>query len=360
MTKRLLLVGAGHAHLEVLRSLTEETLNFTDICLISPSEFQYYSGMFSGYTEGIYSEEDTRIDLRKLTKKAGIQFIKKEASAIRPHHKKLVCHDGSVYPFDVISFDIGSRSIPYEFEESAARSVKPNYQFIDEINQLRETHQPLIVGGGAAGTELALSIQAYKEKQQIKGQVRLITSEALLAPSPRVVSDKLRSILRKKGIRIWENERVVEVGETYVRTDRGNKVRHSGVLWLGGAIGDPIFQSSGVDIDEKGFAFVRSTLQFKNYDYIFGAGDCVSFIEHPHLPKSGVYAVREGPLLDRNLRRYLGNEELEDYKPQTNALYILSTGNHMGFLIYGPISLHTHRAWKKKNKIDRSYMDQYK
>lgn len=71
MSKRLLLVGAGHAHLEVLKQLAEHGLSDVDVCLITPSPYQYYSGMFSGFTEGIYTEEDTRVDLRPLAQRAG-------------------------------------------------------------------------------------------------------------------------------------------------------------------------------------------------------------------------------------------------------------------------------------------------
>ncbi|KHE71897.1 FAD-dependent oxidoreductase [Halobacillus sp. BBL2006] len=359
MSKRLLLVGAGHAHLEVLRQLKEESMNDVDICLISPSDYQYYSGMFSGYTEGLYSKEETRVNIRKLAKETGVHFIRKMAKKILPDHHKLICMDGAVYPFDVISFDIGSRSLPPDFFNSVAKSIKPNYHFIDYIEEIRQTSQPLIVGGGAAGTELALSIQAYKERNRLPGQVRLITSETILPGSPSWISNKMKDLLMKKGIQVWENERVQEVEDHYIKTDFGNKVRHTGVLWLGGALSDQIFRRSGTEVDEKGFALVRSTLQFHNYDYLFGAGDCVTMSDHPELPKSGVYAVKQGPVLFENLKNYLTGEPLTDYSPQKNAMYILSTGRKKGFLIYGPLVHHSHRAWKVKNKIDREFMEKY-
>lgn len=360
MTRRLLLVGAGHAHLEVLRQLKEESMNDIDICLISPSDYQYYSGMFSGFTEGIYTKEETRVNIRKLAKETGVHFIKKMAKKVLPSHHKLICMDGSVYPFDVISFDIGSESLPKEFSNTVARSIKPNYNFIDHIEEIRQTSQPLIVGGGAAGTELALSIQAYKEKHRLQGQVRLVTSETILPGSPSWVSSKMKSLLLKKGIQVWENERVEEIEDHYIKTDFGNKIRHTGVLWLGGALADPIFQRSRLEVDSHGFAMVRSTLQFENYDYIFGAGDCVTMSDHPELPKSGVYAVKQGPILFENLKNYMTAQTLIDYSPQKTAMYILSTGRKKGFLIYGPLVNHSHRAWKVKNKIDREFMEKYK
>lgn len=110
--KRLLLVGAGHAHLEVLRQWKENPLPNVQVCLISPNRYQYYSGMFSGFTEGIYEEEETRVDLRRLTIDACVHRIQKKAARIDVRHKKIICEDGSAYPFDVVSFDIGSGSLP--------------------------------------------------------------------------------------------------------------------------------------------------------------------------------------------------------------------------------------------------------
>ncbi|WP_406945394.1 FAD-dependent oxidoreductase [Halobacillus sp. SY10] len=360
MSKRLLLVGAGHAHLEILNRLRNESWRQVDVCMITPSPYQYYSGMFSGYTEGLYSEEDIRVDIRQLANVANVHWIPKKAAFIKPQQKKIVCEDGSVYPFDVVSFDIGSKSLPLSFEDSAARTIKPNYEFTDQIRTLRETTKPLIVGGGAAGTELAMSIQAYKDKHKTPGQVRVITSDRILADGPKWVSARLKKLLEKKGVRVWQNERVEEVFEEFVKTDNGNRVRHTGVLWLGGAIGDPLFEKSSLAIDERSFALVRSTLQFRDYDYIFGAGDCVTMIDYPSLPKSGVYAVRQGPVLWQNLKSYLSGLPLDSFVPQKNALYILSTGGKKGFLVYGPVSSHNKKAWQLKNKIDREFMAKYK
>lgn len=360
MSNRLLLVGAGHAHLEVLKQLKEDRMNHLDVCMINPSPYQYYSGMFSGFTEEIYTEEEMRVDLRELTKSAGVHLIQKKASKLKTGQKKIVCKDGSVYPFDVISFDIGSKSLPSAFEDTVARTIKPNYKFTDQIKVLRETNKPLIVGGGAAGTELAMAIQAYKQKHDIPGQVRLITADKVMSNTPKWVSARVQKILEKKDIRIWQDERVEEVFDEFVKTDRGNRVRHTGVLWLGGAIGDPIFEKSSLAIDERSFALVRSTLQFRDYDFVFGAGDCTTMIDFPNLPKSGVNAVRQGPVLWKNLRNYLNGQPLESFTPQKNALYILSTGGKKGFLVYGPLSSHNQKAWQLKNKIDREFMAKYK
>ncbi|WP_181350214.1 NAD(P)/FAD-dependent oxidoreductase [Thalassobacillus sp. CUG 92003] len=361
MTKRVLLVGGGHAHLQVIKSYYEEREDQLQICLISSSRYQYYSGMFSGYTEGLYNLDDIRIDLKDFCEKANTNFIEKNASCVHPDQQKLICEDGSVYPFDLISFDIGSVNVPPKRHGTPAdKAIKPNHNFADQIETLREQRQPLIVGGGATGAELALSIQAWKRRNGRKGNVRLVSSEGLLPDEPKHTSAKLLKMMRKYGIEVWNGERVESVYEDHVITNNRNKIRHTEVLWLGGAIAPPLFYESGLPTDAEGFALVENTLQLKGHEHVFAAGDCATMEEYPDLSKSGVYAVKQGLVLWQNIKHAVHKETLEVYQPQKKALYILSTGYQRGFMIYGALCYHSKQAWKLKNKIDREFMNRFK
>lgn len=62
--------------------------------------------------------------------------------------------------------------------------------------------------------------------------------------------------------------------------------------------------------------------------FIFAAGDCASIVGHPYVTKAGVYAVREGPVIARNIMELLKKNtdftspeklnisSLEKYAPQ--------------------------------------------
>jgi len=70
----LLIIGGGHAHLGFLREIRKKAVNY-QVTLISTSQYQYYSGMFSGYTEGFYSKSEIRVNLAKLCDEAGVTFV---------------------------------------------------------------------------------------------------------------------------------------------------------------------------------------------------------------------------------------------------------------------------------------------
>ena len=103
--------------------------------------------------------------------------------------------------------------------------------------------------------------------------------------------------------------------------DDGSRLEADLVLWATGAEALPIFSDSGLRTDARGFLLVGDTLQSVADPALFAAGDCASMVEYPDLPKAGVYAVRQGPILWRNLRVVLtGRGFLRAYKPQKGFL----------------------------------------
>ena len=72
--KKLVLVGGGHAQLAVLQALARQRAADIDAVLVTPSPWQYYSGMLPGFIAGHYAEADCRIDLRPLAKAAGVRL----------------------------------------------------------------------------------------------------------------------------------------------------------------------------------------------------------------------------------------------------------------------------------------------
>ena len=88
------------------------------------------------------------------------------------------------------------------------------------------------------------------------------------------------------------------------------------------------------------------------------AGDVASRLDAPH-PKSGVYAVRAGPPLAANLRRFFGGEELHAWQPQKRSLNLLACGERRAIASWGGWSLEGRWVWRWKDHIDRAFVARY-
>jgi NADH dehydrogenase FAD-containing subunit len=214
----------------------------------------------------------------------------------------------------------------------------------------------------ASGIELALALRARQLQQSgfQSNPITIVTSGALMGLPKSCIERKLTDIVIRKGIKLYTNEAVSEVHKNHVILNSGNTLPFDRLLWLTGPKAPDLFDKSRLKVSDQCYLLVRPTLQSVDFPNIFGAGDCLAIDGYAPLPKSGVYAVKEAPVLWANLLRYFDGERLVHYRPQTRFLSLLSTGNQEAFLIYGKIIFPGKWFWQLKNRIDTRFMRQYR
>ena len=92
---------------------------------------------------------------------------------------------------------------------------------------------------------------------------------------------------------------------------------------------------------------------------LFGGGDCVYF-RGEGLPKLGVFAVRQGPVIFHNLQAALSGDPLSEYRPQRRFLYVLNLGDGTGLAVYGSLVWHGRLSWKLKHRIDKKFVEEHR
>ncbi len=168
------------------------------------------------------------------------------------------------------------------------------------------------------------------------------------------------------------------------QTGRGEELECDAVVWATGA-GAPLWlRNCDLPLDEQGFVIVSSTLQSPADWRVFAAGDCACFVsdadlasaaapkERRGLPKAGVYAVREGPIVAENVLRLarallFGAEDgqearsviLEPYVPQTTFLALLNTCDGEAISSWHEKSSVAGWVMRLKDYIDRRFMDRF-
>ena len=376
MMKNIVLVGGGHSHAIVLKLFGIYPLLGVKLILITPDKYTPYSGMLPGHIAGFYNYTECHIDLENLCKLARAKLYIERVIGLDLKNNKVLCANQSIVDFDILSIDIGSTPEKLSVSGAAEYTVaaKPVAQLLEHWNKLRENlvinpQKKLsigIVGGGAGGVELALSMQAGLENLGIDNlQVHLWQRSHELMPnynlSVRVIMEK---VLINKGVKLHLGETVVQVSpknqNLEIKCESGIEVECDRVFWVTQASAADWVKDSGIATDERGFILVNNNLQSVTHSHIFAAGDIATIIDLL-LPKAGVFAVRQGKPLYENLKRTILGKSLKLYQPQKAYLSLITTGDRKALATRGNFTLPPHQLlWYWKNYIDSCFMAQFR
>ncbi len=357
--KRLLLLGGGHAHLQVMRAFAAEAVPAAELTLVTPYPRLTYSGMVPGHVAGHYSLEQCSVPLAPMAERAGVRLLQGAATGIDPARRSVTLADGRSLPYDALSLDIGATvdrdAIPGAREHGLF--VRPIEAFTLLWGRMAELGREralcvVVVGGGAAGVELALSIHhALGERSHVS----LVTGGGVPLPThPPSVQRRALRALKRRNVTVLEDS-CAEVSAEHVLLGRGTRVACDAAVMALGAAAPPWLRDSGMALDEQGFIATGPTLQSNSHAEVFAAGDVATRSDEPH-PKSGVYAVRAGAPLALNLRRFLAGGELVPYRPQRRALNLLACGERYAIASWGGWSAEGAWVWRWKDRIDRDFM----
>lgn len=374
--KNILLIGGGHSHAIVLKLFANNPVAGVNLTLITPDQYTPYSGMLPGHIAGFYKYHECHIDLQNLSKFANAQLYPDRVVGLDLKNHKVLCANSPTIDFDILSIDIGSTPAKLSVSGAAEYTIaaKPVKQLLESWYKLPEMviknpQKPLsisIVGGGAGGVELALSMLAGLRKVGSKNiEVHLWQRTEELMPNHHPsVRQIMQKILINKGVKLHLGENVCQVRQTIdekleIKSESGLMLSYDQVFWVTQASAANWVKDSGIATDEQGFILVDDNLQSISHSSIFATGDIATMINY-HLPKAGVFAVRQGKPLYENLRRMIFANSLLSYKPQTDYLSLIGTGDGRALATRGNFTLPPHQLfWHWKDCIDRRFMEQF-
>jgi selenide,water dikinase len=366
------LVGGGHAHVRVIRRWIEEPLAGVRLAIVLERPEAVYSGMVPGFVAGDYEASQLEIDLVPLARRARARVLLARASWIDPVARRIELEGRPAIAYDVASLDVGStvRGLELPGVDEHALTTRPIWSFVRRL----EAHlaaaapyaeeEPLrvaVVGGGAAGLELACTLRA---RLRVAGRPCAVSvlceTPEVLPGSPARVARRARREAERRGIQVRCGVRVggVEKDAVWLEGERRRHACHLAV-WATGAAAPSVVRGSPLPLDARGFVRICSTLQVVGHDDLFAAGDCAALEAHPWVPKAGVHAVRQGPVLDANLRARLQGGRLRHYRPQRDFLALLNLGERVALgakwgrvCVGGPV-------WRLKDWIDRRFVRRF-
>jgi len=356
----LVLVGGGHAHVHVLKSLGMRPIPGVRTTLIARDIETPYSGMLPGYVAGHYDFAECHIDLMHLARFAGARLIHDEAIGLDRAQRRVLCRGHPPIRYDLVSLDIGSTPRRDDVTGAAEHAipVKPIDRFAERWGALLARAEPgmrlAVVGGGAGGVELALSAQ-YRLGE---ARVTLITRDALLPSHNAGVRRRFTRALAERGIRAVAGDPVVRVEAHRLILASGAAIEFDEALWATEAAAAPWLAETGLPLAPGGFVVTDETQRSPFDPTVFAVGDVCAMEGHPR-DKAGVYAVRAGPKLTDNLRRALAGKAPRRAVLQRRGLALIGLGDRNAVASRGPLAAEGRLLWRLKQWIDRRWMRKY-
>ncbi len=353
----LLLVGAGHAHLYVVKHAEELVAAGYRVHLLAPRFFDY-SGVAAARAAGALPRDVGRVDVRRLAGDTGVELHEGTLESLDVEARIAVAADGTRLSYDVLSVNVGSAVAPVGMEvHPTVLRVKPLSGLADLDVRLRSLGRPTatvtVVGGGASGLELAAHLAIRPDV----GQVRLVESGPVIgAELPERARKRLGRLLATRGVAVRTHCDVREIGERHLVCADGAEMPHDVALLAAGLTAPPLLAELGIG-DGHGVP-VRATLQHVDRDEIYAVGDCARFLPAP-LPRIGVHGVRQGPVLHRSLLARVRGGPLPLYEPQRHALAILDLGDGVGLACRGRWCWYGAVPLRLKRYIDRRWLETY-
>ena len=362
--KQLVLIGGGHANVQVLKKLCMNSIKGLHTILISEHFEAIYSGMTPGFIHKDYNKEAISIDLQRLCFNAGATFIRDKVIKLDTKHRELKLQNFPAVYYDLLSINTGSISNTKKINIKSSSKcffVKPISSLVKNLSQIDQIvknnkNKIVIIGGGVASYELAFSLKRrYGSLFEITILGKKILKEKNLNKKTK---NDLKRIAENLNIKECHGE-VISISEKYLTLKNADKIDCDlSLISTGASIESWLFKSNLIK-DEKGFIKVNDNLLSINDKNIFVTGDACS-IENKPKPKSGVMAVRQGEVLKENIFLKLTGKGLIKYKPQKNWLYLIGTYKNYALLNYYFLSFHSQWCWRLKVWIDRNFIKNFK
>jgi selenide,water dikinase len=350
--KKVVLIGSGHAHLEVLKGFTTQEIAEHSFLLISPSRQTYYSGLIPRLIAGEITEKDLTIDSAEFAQSKGFQFVQDEVQSVDPVKKTVSLKSGSRIAFDLLSINVGGSPTRISAEESGHTIyLRPFNDFLPQWQEVQrhfasaEDQKFVVVGGGAAAVEVAAALKTRLNKNQASNnEVHLVSKGARLCENySDKISEKIKKSLIKTGIKIHLNEQVTHIQQKTIHLNQGIALDFNYIFIVTPTQPSKILPGK-----------VDSKLRLSSS--IFAVGDGTEMAGNESLPRSGVIAVRQGQHLLGSIRNSLVDSEPTHFKVGKRQLNILITGENSAIAVWGKYSFESKGSLWLKNWIDHRYM----
>ena len=369
---RIVLLGIGHTNAHILDMWRRAPLPGARLVCVSSFAAATYSGMLPGALSGQYPPGALEIDLRSLAQAARAELVVEPAAGVDVEAQTVLFEEHEPVPYDVLSVGVGSvpNRAGIDADASAWVPIKPMQTFLmrlyERLQELerrnRQELRILVIGGGVGGIEISFCLPSYLRRvlEEVRHTITIVDAGERIGGglSPRALS-RAEALLEARGVEVITGTRVTRVGAQETVCADGSRIPADLVVLAAGAAPPPVLENTTLPKDPRGFLLTRATLQSTGAENVFAVGDSGTMAD-ASVPKAGVYAVRQGPVLWRNIGARVRGEPLSPYEPQHDFLRLLNTGDGKALMDYKGWAAHARWCWCFKDYLDGRFMARFR
>ena len=347
--KHLVLLGAGRAHMQVLKALARQGSGGMAVTLVTPHPYYIEPAMLAGHIAGDYALDELRVPLDRLVEASGAGFVPAHVLALDPAGRRVQLSSGDALPYDVLSIDT-EPAVDREQVEAEMPGARRNALFthpLESFVQLWPQLQALareralqvaVVGEGVPAAELAMAV-AHALAAPHGSRVTLVAGEAPLLAEQAPPLQR-RVLARLKGLNITVlQDRCVGMDGRALQLASGATLMCDAPLLATGAGTPAWLAQAGLQSDEAGQPLVNARLQSESHRQIF------------IVPQGAPAEV--GPVLEANLRTAVDGGTLKKVPMDASRLRVVGCGDGHAIAVWGPLGLEGREVWHWKSRRDR-------
>ena len=186
------------------------------------------------------------------------------------------------------------------------------------------------------------------------------TGSKILPTYSNKLSNKASKYLKSLGVTIRTEERVEDIKEMVVTTDK-DTIQTDNIIWAAGNKASPLIEKLGTEVDLEGRAIVNKDCSIKDDQNIFVIGDAANFKneEGTSLPGIAPVAIQQGRYVGKNIKNKTAYNERKTFKYKDRGM-MATIGGFKAIGIVGSYEMSGVVAWLFWSLIHLIYLIGYR
>ena len=383
---KIVIIGGGFGGLSCLQKACKSDNEFT---LIDKTNHHLFQPLLYQVATAVLSPADITVPIRNLFKNdKNVKITLGEVVNIRRDDKQVILKNNDVIDYDKLIISSGATYSYFGNDDWGAyanglKNINDALDIRDKIlkafekaeNEINKDIQKkylnfVDIGGGPTGVELAGSIaeiafkninKEFRNFNSNDSNVYLIEAGSNILPTySSKLSTKARNYLEKLGVTIKTNEKVENIEEMIVTTDKG-KIVSDNIIWAAGNKASSLIQHLNTETDSEGRAIINQDCSINNDDNVFVIGDAANFktIKGSSLPGIAPVAIQQGRYVGLNIKNNISKDDRKPFKYKDKGI-MATIGGFKAIGVVGRFEISGFIAWLFWSLIHLIYLIGYK